>query len=107
MREGHTKTEGQKRQKVGSGYGVVAETSPWVATEDAFQGQPTATDYAVFEDGFDCIGAACGGEATGWRKHRRDAVLIEADREDEESTQQGVEGIKGGWGLIGVIGLEF
>ncbi len=59
----------------------------------------------MFEDGFNCIGATCRGEAADGRKHRGDAVLIEADWEDEESTQQGVEGIKGGWGLIGVMGL--
>ncbi len=76
-----------------------------MAAGDAFQGQPGATEYAVFEDGFNCIGAAGRCEAAGGRKHRGDAVLIEADGEDEESTQQGVEGIKGGWGLIGMMGL--
>lgn len=58
-----------------------------MATADAPDGEPGASQRPVFQDGFYGILAACGGVAAGGRKHRGDAQLIKTDREDEDAAQ--------------------
>lgn len=73
-----------KADGTGLGDGVVAGAAPGMATAEAFEGEPCATDDAVLHDGFYRVGAAGGGEAAGRRKQGGDAELVEADGEDEE-----------------------
>lgn len=98
MREGDGKGE-MEREGRELGDGVVAGAAPGMATADAFEGEPCATDDAVLHDGFYRVGAAGGGEAARRRKQGGDAELVEADGEDEE-VAHGFGGLKG-WEAFG------
>ena len=67
-----------------SRHGVVAAASPRVATQDAAQGQPRATERPVLDDGLPGILRTRRCEAATWRRKGRDAALVEHDGEAKE-----------------------
>ena len=69
----------------GLGHGVVAAAAPGMAAQDATYGQIEALDGAVFLQRLDCILAAGGGEAAGWRRQGRYVSLVKADGGNEQT----------------------
>ena len=59
-----------------------------MAAADALGGQPEALEGAVDGDGLNRIMAAGGSVAARRRKHRRDASLVEPNRQYQQACQQ-------------------
>ena len=55
-----------------------------MTAEDALDAQPAALENTVFEDGFDHVLAACGREAAGRRRQRRNEDAVKIHRQEEQ-----------------------
>lgn len=66
-------------------HGVVAASSPGIASQDALQCEPTAAQCAVGLQGLHGILRTRGREAACGRRERRDEALIEAYGRDEKA----------------------
>ena len=66
---------------------VISAPTPRVAAEDAFQGQPTPFERAIFLDGFYRVLRTCGRIATGGRGEGGDAVAIKPDKAEHNACQ--------------------
>lgn len=64
------------------GNGVVATTTPRMATEQPLGGQIKTFERTMTTDGFDGIGRTRGGETTTGRRERRYAPTIKVDGEE-------------------------
>lgn len=75
--------------------------APGMASEDAAHAEIESLEGTMAEDGFHHILATRRGVAAGGRCQRTDAVLIEADGEDEGATQEVTVGLvahgQSGW----------
>ena len=56
---------------------IIAGAAPWMASEDATQGEPATTERAVLADGLLGILRAGRCVATGGRKQGRDTTAVE------------------------------
>lgn len=65
-------------------HGVVAVTSPRMATQDASASQIEPFEGAVFLDGLDCVLRAGGGKAARRWEHGRNGHAIEVDGEQQQ-----------------------
>lgn len=71
-----------------SGNGVVAASSPWVATQQPTDGEVEPFERAMLLDGFDGVGRTGGGEPTGRGCQRRDGVSVEIDRQEQQLCEE-------------------
>lgn len=71
--------------------GVVAGTSPGVATEKAADSKPETLERTVLDNGLTSILATRGSETTGRRSHRGDDGLVETDGGYQQHHQNGTE----------------
>ena len=69
-------------------YGVIARTTPWIASQDAPYGQSQPFERTVLQNGLPRIFRASGLEATRRRCVGGDTSLIEHDWEQERPSQQ-------------------
>ena len=63
---------------------VIAATAPWVAGEDALEGEPAAFEEAVFLYRLDAIIGAGRRVATALPDKRRQSHLIKPDQQNQE-----------------------
>ena len=71
--------------------GVVAGTSPGMATEKAADSKPETLERTVLDNGLTSILATRGSETTGRRSHRGDDGLVETDGGYQQHHQNGTE----------------
>lgn len=71
--------------------GVVAGTSPGMATEKAADSKPETLERTVLDNGLTSILATRGSETTGRRSHRGDDGLVETDGGYQQQYQNGTE----------------
>lgn len=71
--------------------GVVAGTSPGMATEKAADSKPEPLERTVLDNGLTSILATRGSETTGRRGHRGDDGLVETDGGYQQHHQNGTE----------------
>lgn len=85
FRSGHEKSH-KGHGKGSLRHGVIAVTAPWMASEDAAQGQIEALERAMLSECLQGVLGTCRGETTGRAAlQRRQTYLIETDQEDERS----------------------
>lgn len=58
------------------GYGVIATSSPWIATKYSFNGQPSPFEQSVFPKSFQGVLGAGRGVAASCRGKRGDQGLV-------------------------------
>ena len=71
--------------------GVVAGTSPGMASEKAADSKPETLERTVLDNGLTSILATRGSETTGRRSHRGDDGLVETDGGYQQHHQNGTE----------------
>lgn len=70
------------------GHGVIAGTTPRMATEDTFDTEPSAFEGSVLEDRFHHVLAAGRCITARGRRQRRDKDPVEIDGEEEKLSDE-------------------
>ena len=72
----------------GLGDGIVAGTTPGMASQDTLDAQPTAFEDAVFEDRLHHVLTASRRVAAGGRGKRRDKDPVKVNRDEENFSNE-------------------
>ena len=75
---------------IGLWHGVVSAMMEGVAPCDASEREPCALDGAIFLNGLECVGAACGSEPAVGAEVWRDGELVEPNGGEEGVFGEGV-----------------
>lgn len=70
---------------------IIAAAAPRIAGDDAFEGEPSALEGAVFPDGLEAVVRAGGRVAAGSSDEGRQGHLIELDQPDHHRSQRFAE----------------
>lgn len=66
---------------------VISRTTPGMATQYALYAKPQATQRSVLNDCLPHVFRACRGVTAGWWRERRDAMLVEPYRCQEQTLE--------------------